>query len=361
MAVVDAPTAAWCSRIATSARRGRAADPGLQWDLFLVVAGRGIDDVAGAAAADRDDRQRNLSARVARRHQGRVRVGARFRRRSRFVVDAGAAGRGRQADAARRASGQAGDVVNPRRRHGRPAAACHAHRARARQRSVSVVGARQHALAFYAVREGIGSVWVATVEPPRPEGAEEPQPRPKPAAQPQLVSRKGGAPAWSPDGKTLLVSGLPDPQPVYNGNPLRNEAEAPPLFALNARVPAVARRRAAAGARRRRGRGHRDCAVAGAVRRDVRSRVGDVAHALLLDAARRADRGPRARDQFRPRATAAKTEADLETVDRRDGRGAAADQAGGHVDRARSSSRAIRWRPKPAASRSRRAATSSTR
>jgi dipeptidyl aminopeptidase/acylaminoacyl peptidase len=60
-------------------------------------------------------------------------------------------------------------------------------------------------VAFYAVREGIGSVWVATAEPPRPEGTEEPMPRAKPAAQPQLVSRKGGAPAWSPDGKTLLV------------------------------------------------------------------------------------------------------------------------------------------------------------
>ena len=89
-------------------------------------------------------------------------------------------------------------------------------------------------VAFYAVREGIGSVWVATAEPPRPEPTEDPIPRAKPAAQPQLVSRRGGAPAWSPDGKTLLVTGLPDPQPVYNGNPLRNEVEAPPLFALNA-------------------------------------------------------------------------------------------------------------------------------
>ncbi|MDH4066684.1 MAG: hypothetical protein OEW19_19965, partial [Acidobacteriota bacterium] len=98
-------------------------------------------------------------------------------------------------------------------------------------------------LAFYAVREGIGSVWVATVEPARPEGAAGPEPRAKPSAPAQLVSRRGGAPAWSPDGQTLLVTGLPDPQPVYNGNPQRSEAEAPPLFALNAafqmwRVPA---------------------------------------------------------------------------------------------------------------------------
>jgi len=98
-------------------------------------------------------------------------------------------------------------------------------------------------LAFYAVREGIGSVWVAHVDPARPEGTEEPEPRARPSAVPQLVSRRGGTPAWSPDAQTILVTGLPDPQPVYNGNPLRSEAEAPPLFAVNAafglwRVPA---------------------------------------------------------------------------------------------------------------------------
>ena len=86
-------------------------------------------------------------------------------------------------------------------------------------------------VAFYAVRDGVGSVWVAPVDPPPREPDEEPLPRPRPSAPPQLVSRLGGAPAWSPDGRTLLVAGLPDPQPVYNGNPLRVEAEPPPLFA----------------------------------------------------------------------------------------------------------------------------------
>ena len=111
------------------------------------------------------------------------------------------------------------------------------------------MGARQQRVAFYAVRDGVGSVWVATVEPPPREGDEPAVPRPKPSAPPQLVSRQGGAPAWSPDGRTLLVAGLPDPQPVYNGNPLRNEAEPPPLFATDPRVSAVARAGAAAGPR----------------------------------------------------------------------------------------------------------------
>jgi gamma-glutamyltranspeptidase len=84
-------------------------------------------------------------------------------------------------------------------------------------------------VAFYAVRDGVGSVWVAPVEAPQePEG--DPVARPRTTAPPQLVSRAGGAPAWSPDGRTLLVAGLPDPQPVYNGNPRRVETEPLPLF-----------------------------------------------------------------------------------------------------------------------------------
>jgi gamma-glutamyltranspeptidase len=187
-------------------------------------------------------------------------------------------------------------------------------------------------LAFYAVREGIGSVWVATAEPPRPEGTEDPLPRAKPAAQPQLVSRKGGAPAWSPDGRTLLVSGLPDPQPVYNGNPLRSEIEAPPLFALNDafqlwRVPAPLPV-------------HED---GGAVAADVTptpamfgamfDRVWTTLKTLYYSAdstippgggagtttppggrASNTEQWTAARDKFRARAVSAKSEADLETV-----------------------------------------------
>jgi gamma-glutamyltranspeptidase len=168
-------------------------------------------------------------------------------------------------------------------------------------------------IAFYAVREGIGSVWVATVEPPRPEGTEEPQPRAKPAAQPQLVSRKGGAPAWSPDGKTLLVSGLPDPQPVYNGNPLRDEVEAPPLFALNA---AFQLWRVAAPLPV-----HED---GGAVSADVVpspttfgamfDRVWTTLKTLYYSSGSNAEPWAAAKDKFRGRATAAKNEVELETV-----------------------------------------------
>jgi gamma-glutamyltranspeptidase/glutathione hydrolase len=98
-------------------------------------------------------------------------------------------------------------------------------------------------IAFYGVRDGIGTVWVAAVEPATPPPDAEPVPRPRPGAPPQLVSRLGGAPAWSPDGRTLLVAGLPDPQPVYNGNPLRHDSEPVPLFATTRafqlwRVPA---------------------------------------------------------------------------------------------------------------------------
>jgi gamma-glutamyltranspeptidase len=88
-------------------------------------------------------------------------------------------------------------------------------------------------LAFFAVRENTGSVWVTSVDDPAAaDGDRDAAPaRPRPAAQPTLVSRRGGMPAWSPDGKRIAVAALPAPEPTYNGNPQRSIDEPPPLFA----------------------------------------------------------------------------------------------------------------------------------
>jgi gamma-glutamyltranspeptidase/glutathione hydrolase len=168
-------------------------------------------------------------------------------------------------------------------------------------------------VAFYAVREGIGSVWVAAAEPPRPEGTEEPLPRAKPAAQPQLVSRKGGAPAWSPDGKALLVSGLPDPQPVYNGNPLRSEVEAPPLFALNSAFQ-LWRMAAPLPVHEDGGAVPAEVTASPALFGAMFDRVWTTLKSLYYSAGDSAAQWASAREKFRARAVAAKNEADLETV-----------------------------------------------
>ena len=168
-------------------------------------------------------------------------------------------------------------------------------------------------VAFYAVREGIGSVWVATAEPPRPEPTEDPSPRSKPAAQPQLVSRKGGAPAWSPDGKTLLVSGLPDPQPVYNGNPLRDGGEAPPLFALNSAFQ-LWRVAAPLPVHEDGGAVLAEIAPSPTVFAAMFDRVWSTLKTLYYSSGPSAEQWTAARDAHRTRATAAKTEADFEAV-----------------------------------------------
>ena len=89
-------------------------------------------------------------------------------------------------------------------------------------------------LAFYALREGVGSVWVTSVDAPVDGDESEANPRPRPTAAPALVSRHGGVPSWSPDGRRIAIGALPPPEPGYNGNPVRDTDDGPPLFVAGA-------------------------------------------------------------------------------------------------------------------------------
>lgn len=102
-------------------------------------------------------------------------------------------------------------------------------RARGREAHVSWAPAGDR-IAYYAERDGIGGVWVAPVDPEK--DADGNQPKARPANNPVLVSRHGGAPAWSPDGRSILIAELPEAEPEYNGNPKRSSEEQPPLFSL---------------------------------------------------------------------------------------------------------------------------------
>ena len=89
-------------------------------------------------------------------------------------------------------------------------------------------------IAFSGVRDGVAGVWVTTIDPAA-----------RPVEGPVLVSRTGGTPAWSPDGRRIAIADLPPVEPTYNGNPLRNQDDPPPLFAeayrlrfVNAPLPA---------------------------------------------------------------------------------------------------------------------------
>lgn len=82
-------------------------------------------------------------------------------------------------------------------------------------------------LAYASAGEDQGAVWVAPVPASGALATRSTQPV---AGSPILVSRQRSRPAWSPDGRTLLLADLPRELPTYNGNPSRSTAEMPPLF-----------------------------------------------------------------------------------------------------------------------------------
>ena len=84
-------------------------------------------------------------------------------------------------------------------------------------------------LAYYAVRDGVGSTWVFNIEP-LTDG--EPRGLDRPESLPVLVSRHGGALTWSPDGQSILIGEIPNPDLGYNGDPTRDLTDGPPLFGL---------------------------------------------------------------------------------------------------------------------------------
>ena len=87
-------------------------------------------------------------------------------------------------------------------------------------------------LAFYAVRDGVASTWVTTVDPPPQAAGGQGPGRDRPFEPPVLASRRGGSVAWSPDGRTLAIGEIPEPEPIYNGNPSRDRADRPAMFGL---------------------------------------------------------------------------------------------------------------------------------
>ena len=135
-------------------------------------------------------------------------------------------------------------------------------------------------------------------------------------------------PPGRPTGGRCSSRTAPMPQPVYNGNPLRNKAEAPPLFAVNDafqiwRVPAPLPVHEDGGTGHRRSEadtshdGRRSIAAGDACDPLFLRRVGPG-----LDGARREKSGPCARRANSERARGRA---------RRHGRRAAADQAGRHL------------------------------
>lgn len=171
------------------------------WRLYVVPAGGGEPQPLFADAGSDDEREARVSP------DGR-RIAYVSTRDAEDDVDLWVA----EVPAEANAKGERRRVTDARGREGSP--------------SWSPDGGR---LAYYAVREGAGSVWVVSVE-----SAGRGAPRVRPAPPPVLVSRRGGVPAWAPDGRRIAIGELPPPDPTYNGNPLRSAGEPPPLFSAGA-------------------------------------------------------------------------------------------------------------------------------
>ena len=82
-------------------------------------------------------------------------------------------------------------------------------------------------LAYASDGDADGAVWVAPIPAASVMAARRTARGPESAI---LVSRTRAQPAWSPDGRTLLLANLPDDRSGYNGNPTRSILDAPPLF-----------------------------------------------------------------------------------------------------------------------------------
>ena len=87
-----------------------------------------------------------------------------------------------------------------------------------------------HALAYYAVRDGLGSTWVVGDRRARRDGRR--RSCSTRAGSPCWPRVTAALPAWSPDGQTLAIGEIPEPEPSYNGNPQRDASDAAAALCL---------------------------------------------------------------------------------------------------------------------------------
>ena len=194
--------AAWCSRIATRARRARRRSRACSTTSISSTPVSGSGRLAGAAGADRNRRQRNLSARVA----GRPKVAFISERDSEDDLDlwwmpVPPAAIAKPMPLGARPPKPVSSSVQSAGTDGKPLRANRITRVRGHEAYPSWAPDNSR-VAFYAVREGIGSVWVATAEPPRPEPTEDPH-----AAR---QARRAAAAGVAPGRRAGVVAGWQD-------------------------------------------------------------------------------------------------------------------------------------------------------